>query len=454
MYVARLNTSDGDLVQAILTIPQARALERSGVAAAFHSHVRAVLSDPFSLGISACAYRVSLSPDGEIKRLMVFTAPADREAELRHLIARLLILEGLERDCVSTSLAREAFDQDLADWTGPSFKRDDQQAYTNMGDPVLGTGLLFDSLDAVVARFLALGWPFSYQVNAVLWTPEPDRLARAASGVARLPKDPLYAAFEETQRQALRLAARSRIHLEEFFACSAEAERSQLKGLIASSGLSLRPAADEDCAAIESGLHTLTLYGDFEPGEDPLSGARTPEAWAQIAAWRPPLREAASIGGNREDKDGPQGSRPGLRIDPTALDQRDLLADDVAPFVFVSYAHADGAAISALLRTLHQRGVGLWFDAGIGGAHEWDDVLERRLQDAHGVVAFLSKTSVASKYCRRELKFADAIGKPILPVLLEAVELKGGLGLMLGSVQALRADDPDRIASTVGQWRL
>jgi hypothetical protein len=49
---------------------------------------------------------------------------------------------------------------------------------------------------------------------------------------------------------------------------------------------------------------------------------------------------------------------------------------------------------------------------------------------------------VASKYCARELNFADAINRPILPVsLVPGVTLERGLRLLMNSIQVIDLAD-------------
>ena len=53
---------------------------------------------------------------------------------------------------------------------------------------------------------------------------------------------------------------------------------------------------------------------------------------------------------------------------------------------------------------------------------------------------FLTETALESKFVRREVKFADAINKPIVTLSLEPVELKYGLQMLLTQYQMLAAD--------------
>ena len=88
-------------------------------------------------------------------------------------------------------------------------------------------------------------------------------------------------------------------------------------------------------------------------------------------------------------------------------------------------------------------GFPVWYDRGIGGGEEWDAVLERKIEDAGLVLIFLSRGAIASKYCRREIKFADAIDKPLLAVTLEPVALADGLKFTLQHLQQISIADTE-----------
>ena len=53
---------------------------------------------------------------------------------------------------------------------------------------------------------------------------------------------------------------------------------------------------------------------------------------------------------------------------------------------------------------------------------------------------FVSHAAVRSKYVRREVKFADVLNKPIIPVRLEPdVELRDGMDMLLNQYQTVNA---------------
>ena len=123
-----------------------------------------------------------------------------------------------------------------------------------------------------------------------------------------------------------------------------------------------------------------------------------------------------------------------------------------ARFAFASYKRQDLPAIAPIMRTIRECGVPVWYDAHIPGGAEWDEVIEDRLAHSTFVIAFTSAAAVASKYVRREIKFADALDRPVLAILLENVRLEHGLQMMMTQYQMLDARTRDfetRLRQTV-----
>ncbi len=119
------------------------------------------------------------------------------------------------------------------------------------------------------------------------------------------------------------------------------------------------------------------------------------------------------------------------------------------PFIFVSYAHRDRAHIDPILAGLAGDGVRLWIDTEIHVGEEWDTRLETQLTACSGLIAFVSDDYAASKHCRRELKFADALDKPILASSFGTAPLSGGLGYIFASLQFVAGKEADVAAALI-----
>lgn len=107
------------------------------------------------------------------------------------------------------------------------------------------------------------------------------------------------------------------------------------------------------------------------------------------------------------------------------------------PYIFVSYAHADKAVVLPMIEALDEAGYRVWYDAGIEVGSSFPDYIANRLHDCACLIPFISRSSLASDWCRHEIEYALEQGKPILPVYLEDVELPRALQMRLGTVQSL-----------------
>ena len=79
------------------------------------------------------------------------------------------------------------------------------------------------------------------------------------------------------------------------------------------------------------------------------------------------------------------------------------------PYIFVSYAHKDSAAVFRLVEQLNERGYRIWYDEGIEPGSEWPEYIANHLLGAEMVLSVLTPSAVNSVNCRRE------IGTPCRP---------------------------------------
>ena len=108
-----------------------------------------------------------------------------------------------------------------------------------------------------------------------------------------------------------------------------------------------------------------------------------------------------------------------------------------APFVFVSYAHKDAAAVFPELCQLRDAGYRVWYDEGIDPGHEWPEAIADALGRAAHFLVFLSPAAVASRNVKNEIHLALQRDKPFLAVYLCETELPPGLQLSISSIQAV-----------------
>ena len=84
------------------------------------------------------------------------------------------------------------------------------------------------------------------------------------------------------------------------------------------------------------------------------------------------------------------------------------------PYIFVSYAHKNDAAVLEIIGTLQSRGFRVWYDEGIEAGSEWPESIASHLERAQLVLAFLSPAYLQSDNCRKEMHYALTKKKPVI----------------------------------------
>lgn len=107
------------------------------------------------------------------------------------------------------------------------------------------------------------------------------------------------------------------------------------------------------------------------------------------------------------------------------------------PYIFVSYAHRNDAAVLEIIGTLQSRGFRVWYDEGIEAGSEWPESIASHLERAQLVLAFLSPAYLQSDNCRKEMHYALTKKKPVINVYLEQTELSPGMEMQIGNLFAL-----------------
>lgn len=100
-------------------------------------------------------------------------------------------------------------------------------------------------------------------------------------------------------------------------------------------------------------------------------------------------------------------------------------ADDID--IAASYSRRDAAIVVPLLDALKARGVRVWFDKNIPGGALWEETITRFMRRARAVVFFASRASLESDRCFDEVSAARTLKKPIIPVLVEQVNIPDDL---------------------------
>ncbi len=106
-------------------------------------------------------------------------------------------------------------------------------------------------------------------------------------------------------------------------------------------------------------------------------------------------------------------------------------------FSFVCYSHQDANIVYADITMLQEQGVKVWFDEGIAAGSSWRAEIANAITRSKKFLFFISKASLHSTHCLREVDFALNHDIEIIPIYLEEVTLPIELELSLARIQAL-----------------
>lgn len=106
-------------------------------------------------------------------------------------------------------------------------------------------------------------------------------------------------------------------------------------------------------------------------------------------------------------------------------------------YVFVCYAHDDFDVVYPEIRWLQDQGVNVWYDEGITAGQVWRKEIGDALAGATHILFYISKNSLTSEHCDREMNLALDENKDILPIYLEDIELTSDLKVGFSRIQAL-----------------
>ncbi len=111
--------------------------------------------------------------------------------------------------------------------------------------------------------------------------------------------------------------------------------------------------------------------------------------------------------------------------------------------LFLSYASRDEVLAKEIVSDLEAAGYDVWFDHELHGGESWWQEILRRIRDASVFVLVVSSNSVRSTPCQAELGYARDLGLPVIPIVIDKVELRT---LAVGEYQVVDYRDNTRAA--------
>ena len=97
--------------------------------------------------------------------------------------------------------------------------------------------------------------------------------------------------------------------------------------------------------------------------------------------------------------------------------------------IFVSYKKEDAGRVVRIVEGLREAGFSVWWDHGIAPGSQWDQTIQKELNEAKMVVAVWSELSISAPWVKEEAGVGKARGK-LLPVRIDDVEPPLGFGLI------------------------
>jgi hypothetical protein len=438
MYLANFGTLDGPIVQGLVSLP-ALPVVPAELEDRWWEALTAAVAGLDAVGHGGVSMRAVLSPGRELRRTLIVSVAGGREPQLRRWLATLTRLETLIPGSARLPITREEYDADAEDFP-PLRCRVATSGFAASGAWIACDFRLAPTLGSLMEEADDYGYRLGYAVNVRPFTVATDQIRRAlrnALAVQDLAGAP--SALVAMQRElAERLRCSSAV-CEEYVAVDpGEPEAWLLEALRRrfDRALSALRFDAPDWELVDYGFDDELACPMFSDSptllEDDLCAAVLTDAEiADMLLWRPPRALAGRFAAAYRPQ--PDLERE-LAAPARGLPDPDR---DGGPFFFVSYRRTDLDRVVPVVEHVRRQGWRLWYDGEIAGGSEWNAVLEQRLAACSGVLLFLSQPAVDSRFVRRELQFADSLGKPIIGVQLEVAQLRHGLGLLLSQYQLL-----------------
>ncbi|MFL6798060.1 MAG: toll/interleukin-1 receptor domain-containing protein [Xanthobacteraceae bacterium] len=449
MHIESISGKGASYRQALIRFPR---LPTSDVWwRAYQSRMAAVAA----LDAISSAYRLTLRADGNIDRLFSTVFKPAVEQPTRRFFGRMSLLEGHARSSVAFPDNAQEFESWASDL--PRLRHRVMPSPLQSGEAWLAWDFrVATHLGALLREAQAFGYVLGYQVHFRSFAPEPDQRKRIGRNVIALRsgRGVPAALLADQHRQAERFAA-STLVIEEIVATeSPEAARwlaSGLARLLKRTPVGMQmDAAPPDLEQRDLGCGLMMHSSFFEQWSDDdllCSQAEDESFRTTVLGYRP--AEEVVARGPREKPDNeppPLPYPPGLPLPPTSSGPG---------HIFISYKRSDLRRVVGIMERLAANRQPIWYDRGAVAGDEWDVELERKIFESSMVLFFLSRESVSSKFCRREVRLADANNKPLLIVVLDAVELPYGIKF-LALVQQINVNDDqfDTLLDTAIRKRL
>jgi hypothetical protein len=94
----------------------------------------------------------------------------------------------------------------------------------------------------------------------------------------------------------------------------------------------------------------------------------------------------------------------------------------VGAYVFISYQHGDKSYVDKFAAFLSRQKIPVWYDLSMVPGDRYIQVLQEQIDACVAVIVVLTPEAAASEWVQREIGYATATNKPLLPVELRATK--------------------------------
>jgi hypothetical protein len=112
-------------------------------------------------------------------------------------------------------------------------------------------------------------------------------------------------------------------------------------------------------------------------------------------------------------------------------------------YIFLSYSRLDANKIEPLAEDMRGLGHKVWLDQELAGGMTWWSQILENIRASDVFVYAVSPNSINSQACLREFKYAVSLGKPVLPIYVDDVDV-GQLPVALQSLQVIDYINPSK----------
>jgi hypothetical protein len=96
--------------------------------------------------------------------------------------------------------------------------------------------------------------------------------------------------------------------------------------------------------------------------------------------------------------------------------------EETAVPIFISYSSSDRTSLEALTTALKRAQQQVWFDQELGGGDAWWNAILEQIRSCDVFIVALSNNWLQSKPSQAELRYAQALNRPILPIKVGPVD--------------------------------